>query len=231
MDSAAKSGSPQDQYIADLAWIAFFFLFRPGEYCSGGTDTATTPFNMPNIQFFVGNQPSQATTDSAATCVATTFVSLLFTTQKNGVKGDSIGHGATGHPQACAVAAIQRRVAHLQQHGATPDTHLATVFNGTTWSTVRSAEVTAALRAANTLMGHQVGFTPEDVSARSMRAGSTIALLMTYFDTDTIRLVGRWRSNVMLSYLHTTAQTFTEVLASRMVQHGNYGIIPPAHGD
>ena len=40
--------------------------------------------------------------------------------QKNGVKGNSIGNGATGHPRACAVADIRRRVAHLRQHSALP---------------------------------------------------------------------------------------------------------------
>ena len=198
MEATAKGGSSRDHAIADLAWIAFFFLLRPGEYCAGGTDTVTTPFTLRDIQFFVGTQPFQAITSSVATCAAATFVCLLFTTQKNGVKGESIGHGATGHPRACAVAAIRRRVAHLRQYGAASDTHLTAVFNGATWSTVRSAEITTALRAATTTMGPQVGLTPEDVSARSMRAGGAMALLMARVDTDTIRLMGRWRSDVML---------------------------------
>ena len=80
-------------------------------------------------------------------------------------------------------------------------------------------------------MGPQVGFTPEDVSAQSMRAGGAMALLMAPVDTDTIRLVGRWHSDVILRYLHTTVKTFTEGLALRMVQHGDYALIPPAHGD
>ena len=58
-----------------------------------------------------------------------------------------------------------------------------------------------------------------------------MALFMERVDTDTIRLVGRWRSNVMLRYIHTTAQTFTEGLASSMVQHRDFALIPPAHGD
>ena len=87
MDSAAKSGFPQNHAIADLTWIAFFFLLRPGEYCSGGTNTVTTPFNLRDIKFFVGDQLSRATTASATTCAAATFFSLLFTTQKNGIKG------------------------------------------------------------------------------------------------------------------------------------------------
>ena len=122
-------------------------------------------------------------------------------------------------------------MAHLRQNGATPDTHLAAVFNGAAWSTLRIAEITTALRAATTLMGPQVGFTPEDVSAQSMRAGGAMALLMVRVNTDTIRLVGRWRSDVMLYFLHTTVKTFLEGLASRMVKYGDYALIPLAHGN
>ena len=64
-----------------------------------------------------------------------------------------------------------------------------------------------------------------------MRAGGAMALLRTCVDTNTIRLMGRWRSDDMLRYLHTTAKTFTEGITSRMVQHGDYALIPPAHGD
>ena len=64
-----------------------------------------------------------------------------------------------------------------------------------------------------------------------MRSDGAMDLLMAHVDTDMIRLVGRWRSDVMLRYLHTTEKTFTEGLASRMVQHGDYALIPPAHGD
>ena len=73
---------------AVVAWKGWVptknFLLRPGEYCAGGTNTVTTPFNLRYIQFFVGTQPFQATTASATTCAAATFVSLLFTTQKIG---------------------------------------------------------------------------------------------------------------------------------------------------
>ena len=76
------------------------------------------------------------------------------------------------------MAAIRRRVEHLQHHSAPPDTYLAAFFKGDNWSTVRSAEITAALYAATTIIGPQVGFTPDDASARSMRNGGTMALLM-----------------------------------------------------
>ena len=54
-----------------------------------------------------------------------------------------------------------------------------------------------------------------------MRASDAMALLMARVDTDTIRLVGRWCSDAMLHYLHTTAHTFTEGLAAHIAQHGD----------
>ena len=56
-----------------------------------------------------------------------------------------------------------------------------------------------------------------------------MAPLIARVNTDTIRLMGRWSSNTMLRYLHTTAYTFTSGLAVRTVQHGDYALIPPAH--
>ena len=81
-----------------------------------------------------------------------------------------------------------------------------------------------------TIIGPQVGFTPDNDSTLLMRAGGVMALLMARVNTDTIRLVGRWHRYSILRYLHMTAHTFTAVLAARMVQHGYYALIPPAHG-
>ena len=59
------------------------------------------------------------------------FVSLSFNDQKNGVKGKSIGHGALGHPTACAIVQLHQCVRELQQKGATADTSLASFKEGT----------------------------------------------------------------------------------------------------
>ena len=55
------------------------------------------------------------------------FVSLTFNNQKNGVKGESIGHGASGHPTTCCVCALHQRVEALQAQGATATTPIAHV--------------------------------------------------------------------------------------------------------
>ena len=41
-------------------------------------------------------------------------------------------------------------------------------------------------------------------------------ILMAWVDSDTIRLVGRWLSDTILRYFHTTAKSFTEGLLVKM---------------
>ena len=77
MESISQGSSPREIAIADLTWISLFFLFQPGEYCTGGTDTVSTPFILRNIQFFVETQPIQATKFSPSPCDVANFVSLV----------------------------------------------------------------------------------------------------------------------------------------------------------
>ena len=54
-------------------------------------------------------------------------------------------------------------------------------------------------------------------------------LFMARVDPDTTRLMRRWSSDTILRYIHTTAKIFTDGLAIRMFQYGNYTLIPPTH--
>ena len=56
-----------------------------------------------------------------------------------------------------------------------------------------------------------------------------MALPMAQVDPYTIRLVGRWRSDMMLRYLHTMEKIFAEGLSSKMYEHGAYALTPPSH--
>jgi hypothetical protein len=53
-----------------------------------------------------------------------------------------------------------------------------------------------------------------------------MALLLAQVDTDIIRLIGRWRSDEMLRYLHLQAQPVMLNFARRMLQAGVYTILP-----
>ena len=56
-----------------------------------------------------------------------------------------------------------------------------------------------------------------------------MALLLENIDTDSIRIIRRWRSDEILSYLHVTLRTFIQVHDVMMVSAGNYTLIPVAN--
>ena len=87
----------------------------------------------------------------------------------------------------------------------------------------------AAIRAVVKSASTAIRFTEADISARYLRAGSVMALLIARVDPYTTRLVARWRNNKMIRYLHTTSNSFIEGLSYNMFQRGAYKLIPTAH--
>ena len=53
-----------------------------------------------------------------------------------------------------------------------------------------------------------------------------MALLCHGTDDSLIRLLGRWRSDAMLRYLHLTAQPLMRKFSTQMLQGGDYTLIP-----
>lgn len=211
--------------VADMIAIAFFFLLRPGEYT--GTKSETTPFRLQDVQLQITQHhrldPLTAPLDLIKRA---TFASLEFTDQKNGVKGEVIGLGRSGDPKFCPVLSIINRVLHLREHNAPPTTPLASYYRKKKLVRVKPADITASLKSAVAFHGPALGFLPENVSARSLRASGAMALLCAQVDFDIIRLVGRWHSDQMLRYLHVQAEPVMRGFAKRMLQGGNFVLHP-----
>ena len=220
----SDNGTAKDRAVADMIIIAFFFLLRPGEYT--GTENDDTPFRFQDIQLCIGQLVIPLLTSTNAQLWAATSVSLTFTTQKNGVRGEVVNHGLSGHNLLCPVRAVVRQIIHLRSHQATPGTVLATYFHNNRTYKVQAKDVTAVLRESARVLGPQYNFSEQDVSARSLRAGGAMALFNSNVDSDTIRLIGRWQSDAMLRYLHLQAQPVMQGFASRMLQGGDYVFVP-----
>jgi len=110
-------------------------------------------------------------------------------------------------------------------NNAPPDTPLARLFN--TRSRVTAASISQVLRDAVEFLGPStLGFLPSDVSARCLRAAGATALLLARVDTDIISLIGRWRSDEMLRYLHIQAYPLMRDYSRRMLNAGDYSMIP-----
>ena len=222
-----RMNSPKSNAIADMLIIGFFFLLRPGEYAAT-SNPDSTPFRLQDVHLFLGPRKLPVVTAPDQDLTAATFLGLEFTDQKNGVRGEVIGLARSGSHLWCPVAAVVRRVLALRAHTTDLATPLYAYWSpqSARWCTITSTDLTTELRAATRVLGHSFGVLPEDVSARSLRSSGAMALLCANLDTDRIRLLGRWRSDEMLRYLHVQAYPVESHIAATMLQHGNFNFIP-----
>ena len=221
---ASQSSCPIIQATSDMIILAFFFLLRPGEYTA--TASETQPFELQHVQLFIGSRRINFSTATDAEILESRFCSLTFDKQKNGVRGEVIGLGLSGDPLLCPVRALGRRIIHLRTHNAPITTPLAVVSHHSKWTRITPTHITTALRDAVKFLGADLGFFPKDVSARCLRAAGANALLLSKVDSDVIRLIGRWRSDEMLRYLHVQAAPLMSDYAKRMLASGNFTLIP-----
>jgi hypothetical protein len=224
---AVNSQDPSDPFqaaVRDLLLIGYFYLLRPGEHAYSGR--GGHPFRLCDTSFEVlGAAALNGATIDDASLGAAVRINLNFTTQKNGERDESITHGDTGDPLLSPVQAVRRRVQHLRRHFAHPLTPLFTVFlPAGRRVNVTCSHLTLALRSSCRLIGASLGLTEADISARALRAGGAMALLRADVDPLVIRLMGRWKSDVMIRYLHRSTLD-TSDLSSRMLSGGNF-VIP-----
>ena len=218
----AASNDQELQAVTDIIIIAFFFLLRPGDYT--GTRSDSTPFCLSDVTFSVGHTVFNTATAMDNELAAATFVILIFSTQKNVVQGEKIGHGATGDPLLCPKEDLRRHVTHLRQQGApviTPLTRFKTPRGR--WINVTPTMITAHLKAmVKLLVSTHLGFTHKDVSARSLRAAGAMTLFCSGVNNDITSLIGRWRSDEILRYLHVKAKKIMRNFSKLMISHGKY---------
>ena len=216
---------PLSLSAADCLVIGFYFLLRPGEYAGVPRHQSDDLFRLQDVGLWVGTRKLDVLHCPLADLLTTTFATLTFTSQKNGVRGETIGHSRSGHPSLCPVLCLVSRVTYLRRHAAEPTTSINAIMVDGTWSHLLPSHVTHYVRAAVALHP-DLGFTASDVSARSTRAGGAMALLCAGIDGDRIRLIGRWKSDEMYRYLHVQAQPVMTGVAAAMFRSGHYRILP-----
>ena len=214
--------SPLNQAVVDMMCLAFYFLMRPGEYCS--TPNEAHPFRLQDVQLFAGRHDLPLLLCPNSQLFAATQVFLTFTTQKNSEKGEKICQGRSGHKLFCPVLAVARRVTYLRSQDASPDIslHMFRLSHTSPWQPVRSSDITTYLRSVVDLFGQNQGYDKSLISARSLRPSGAMALLVAKIDPNTIQLLGRWKSDSMLRYLHVDALSSNQNHAASMLTDGDF---------
>jgi hypothetical protein len=200
-----------------------FFLCQPGEYTA--PTCKNTPFRLRDATLYIGLRrilAHQATPDDIS---CATFVCLVFTSQKNSVRGETIGLGLSGDPFTCPVLAVGRQVSQLLLHHAPSTTPLCTFHSGTRAHYVTPRDISTALKTSVLALGSILGLDEPKVLARSLRAGGAMALLCAQVDLNTIKLLGRWRSDEMLRYLTVQATPVMRDFAKCMLKGCKYTLL------
>jgi hypothetical protein len=214
-----------DKAIGDLIILGFFFLLHPGEHTYSSDSEYDRPFRLQDVSFEI---PNLGTTNGAAADVAglhqASRVNLNFTNQKNGEKDECISHGDTDNALLSPLKAALRRIKHLRSRGAAVDTPLHTVLlpDGAL-KRVTADHINQALKRSCNSIGEQLGIQASDISARALRAGGAMALLRAKIDPTEIKIMGRWKSDAMMIYLHRSALD-TVTFASKMLVGGRFTI-------
>jgi hypothetical protein len=141
------------------------------------------------------------------------------------VQGQAITLGATGDPHICPVRTLARRTEHLRKHNATADTPIYTFWDpvfANPRNEVYSTHVTHDLHLAAAALFTELGIAPGNISCRSLRPGGATAMLCARIDLNIARLVGRWRSDEMLKYLHVQTDSLMHNYSRQMFEQGNF---------
>jgi hypothetical protein len=105
------------------------------------------------------------------------------------------------------------------QHTTDTNTAISTYYDFP-WQQPRQitpSHVNTIIKNAVQQMGlHKFGFTRQNVSSHSLRAGGAMAMKLNGIDTITIKKHGRWSSNTFLEYIHEQIGAFTAGVAERM---------------
>jgi hypothetical protein len=186
---ASLAADSTSMAAADLMWMAFFFLLRDGEYTMNAKDAH--PFTLADVRLWVGPLQIDPLTASMELLRSATFAALVFTDQKNAVQGEVVGHGCSGHPRACPVKAIVRRIEHLREHGAPPSTPLATI--GQNLRPLPAKAITTLLRQGAVAYTAATNNPSPPIQLEALRATGATALLGHDVQSTEIKLIGRWR--------------------------------------
>ena len=222
-NALSRSGrhSIKRQATADLINVAFYYLLRVSEYTSARAGKRTKPFTVACITFrdAAGNWIPANSPLSAL--LKATEATMRIPNQKSGIKGQCIHNECTGTNHS-PVKSLARRVHHILTNGGTGATPIFSFKEPTSrlWRHITATDVSTTLKDAAESIGLcTLGYTRDDISTHSLRAGGAMAMHLNGIDTKTIQKMGRWRSETFLMYIHEQISAFAAGVSVKMSHH------------
>lgn len=207
-DTAHTLASPELLHLVALMWLLFFFVLRPGEILKT-SNPDQQPFLLRDVHFRTPMGEFCATSIPLQHLRTARECGLHFTLQKNQIAGEVIWQGKTDNPRQCPVRSTIQLVTHLRTHGASATTPLYTFFRTHGQPRyIADRHITQRLR----LHATACGLLELNPTVGGLRAtGATAMLQSGRISSFLMKLLGRWRSDEVMRYLHTQASMTRDV--------------------
>jgi hypothetical protein len=124
-----------------------------------------------------------------AILLSATVVVLIFTDQKNAVRGETVGHSRSVDPHACPVLATVCHILHLRSFNFSPTTPLCTLT--ATGHSISPAAITDLLRQGGLAFYLVTNTTIPPIHQKALRATGASTLLAQGAKYSTIKLTGQ----------------------------------------
>ena len=213
--------SVKNKHIGLLAVGALFFGMRSCEYLGvkNQSQKQTKLLTLQNFQFFKGNK--RINMDSSGLTGAD-FLSITFTSQKNGEKNQSIIQHRSNR-SLCPVKAWGSLIKLILSYKGTDGLTTINYFeSGGRPGYVTADDMIKQIRSACQTVGEsELGFTPDRAGTHSIRSSFAMQLHLAGVKDHIIMLQGRWRSLAFLSYIRLQIQELSADLSSKMVSQAN----------
>ena len=216
-ETTPDSEDPRIHIAGLLIVLAFFFLLRVGEYTrTGNRQTRTVPLRKSDVVLWrCGHRLSSEA--PLNTLLSADGATICLENQKNGYRGCTLHHEASGELRLCPVRALARLLYHMR--GCPPNTPLGTYITQSGTAQVSAANIRDLLKTTSQSQGLEAqGFSLARIGTHSLRSGGAMALRLAGYDDATIKKLGRWSSNTYLLYIQTQIAQLSHGVATSMAR-------------
>jgi hypothetical protein len=147
MYNYGKTGIVKNKALGDMALIAFYYLFRVGEYTlEGNKRTCTQQFRVKDITLWNKNTILDKTLPLSTLLTQCTAAAMNIDKQKNGKRNQSVHHEAK-QGNTCPVKALIRRIYHILSNTSNGNTIISTYFTPIAGKVLRATDINSAIKA------------------------------------------------------------------------------------
>jgi hypothetical protein len=154
--------------------LGFYFLLYPRE-CASTTNEDASPFCFCDVHFLIHTRRLSHYTCPKADLQHVLYIVLELISQKNGVRGELVGLGCSGHPRWCPVDSIANCIWHLCQHPTPPHMPLYKYYDRE-WRNIDITTLARHLRMAVDNMGHTYSIALDDILVQSLGSSRAMSL-------------------------------------------------------